>query len=105
LADGHRAGCPWFCFEDMRSSADQLTSGTSTIWSARKQELVSTVAPPVTRRPAWNLEQERASIPGTLLGPEGSSHRSPPDHPPHELPDPTDSSTRASVDNEGWDRP
>jgi hypothetical protein len=84
LADGLRTGCPWFCFEDVRSSADQLTSGTSTIWSARKQELVSTVVRLV--RPAWNLEQERASIPGTLLGPEGSSDRFSPGHSSRELP-------------------
>jgi Tfp pilus assembly protein PilX len=66
--------CPSACCEDMRSSADQLTSGTSTIWPACAQALVSTVTRLVRR--AWNLEQEQADRSGTLLGPEGSSLRS-----------------------------
>ena len=50
-----------------------LTSGTSIIWSAPEQELVSTAPTlPFGRAGAWNLEPMRRGSPGTLLGPEGS---------------------------------
>jgi len=46
-----------------------LTSGTSIIWFTDERYLVST-----SSLLEWKREMERVRIPGTLLGPEGSSH-------------------------------
>ena len=90
------------CFGDMRSSASLLTSGTSIIWwscSSLSLVLSSVCSVGVERRGV------RVGLPGTLLGPEGSSLDSVSlDHPFRELP--VGRYRPFGVrGTEGWDRP
>ena len=58
-----------------------LTSGTSIIWFTDARYFVST-----SSLLEWKREMEQVRIPGTLLGPEGSSYSNLLDHHPLVLP-------------------
>ena len=96
-------GCPSVCCEDIRSSADQLTSGTSTIWSARLQGLVSTVAPDSSGRRGTSSRREQAFQAHCWVL-RDRVIRSLVDHPHRELPT-GQICPRGKHGHEGWNRP